>query len=108
MEGGDGKTQRVVARERASDVRTQDCGVQNGGCTIKNNLVGTEVAGNVRISDACTADLRNQISTLTAVYGAVFDNTLEVNAVITTVSLNQRGAERLGDCNRVGTVQEVS
>ena len=52
--------------------RTKDGGVQNdSGCTIKNNLVGTEVASNVRRVMDSVHHLRNQISALTAINGAV-------------------------------------
>ena len=93
MNGGCSKTQRVVTCKGTGDIGTQDGGVQNGGSTIKNNLVVAEVASDVRAGDAGSGDLRNQISALAAIDGAAEHIALEVDAVITTVGLNQRGTQ---------------
>ena len=70
--------------------------------SLFHSLVSGDYEG---IGDSCSRDLRDQVSALTAIDSTVGNSILEINAVVTTICLQQRRANRLGQSDGVSSIQ---
>ena len=97
--------QRVITSDGASGVGTKNGGVEDG-CSSKNQLVGYH--GYLQSKTwvmLCRTRLRNQVSTLTAVNGAVVDLSTQVESCRYRHCHEAREAEICHDVDRISTVE---
>ena len=98
MKGDSSNAQGVVSTDRAGRIGAKNGGIDKGSVVLKQKLVRATVSSNPRLgnlvsgSTSCDVD---QISTLTAVDGAALEicGISEIEAVVTTVAMQQGGAK---------------